>query len=176
MRLTAILILLVQLALGYEYNTFLLKSQIDLYPKILLFDRKFAQKIDDGVVDFFILYEPVDRYSAQRIVEQLRKKYRRIGRFKVRFKALNVLTFLSDKNIKADALYILKMSPNRLEKVAKRARNIYTFVYDVKDLREGFLVGLEIEKDIRIVMNKKILQRGDFDFINEIYLMARFVE
>jgi len=178
MRLILAIIFWISSLWAYQYNSFLLKTQADLYPKILLFDKKLDEKIDDGVIDFAIIYEGVDRFTAQTLAKKINERYPKVDRFALRARAVNVWRYLADKKRSVDALYVLKLSKSSCKKVAKKAikSQTVTFVYDLEDLRCGFLVGIDIEREVHIYLNKKVLLEGQYDFVEDFYLMVRFVE
>ncbi len=66
-----------------------------------------------------------------------------------------------------------------MKKVAKKIankRDIYSFTYEKKDLLFGFLCNVAIEKEEAISINKKVLLRGDFEFLPQLYQISRFIE
>ncbi len=165
---------------GYDYNRFLLHSQIALYPKIMEFDQDISKHIDDGTVDFCILYEEVDAPTAQRIAQAVRSKFHHIDGYPLRTKILKFARFVSDKKsvYACDALYILRSDAKTLSKVATmiEGKHIYTFTYDINDLQYGFLCNVAVEKNVNIYLNKKVLQRERFDFATPLFSIAKVVE
>ena len=165
---------------GYEYNAFLLQTQSSLYPKIIGFDQKLRDHIDDGRIDLCILHEEIDTAVAQDLARTITKRFSTIDALPLRLHSLKFTPFLADKHPKkrCDAVYVLRSSDARLKKVAQmiRHKHIYSFTYDRHDLDHGFLCNVAIEKDVRIYLNKRILQQERFDFVDALFSIARVVE
>ncbi len=180
MRWILVVLWMVSSVFGYEYNYFLLRTQASLYPKIIGFDRKLRDHIEDGVVDLCILYEEIDATIAQDLARTITKRFSAIDRFPLRLHSLKFTPFLADKNPKkrCDAVYVLRSSEPRLKKVADmiRYKHIYSFTYERHDLDYGFLCNVAIEKDVRNYLNKRILQQERFDFVDALFSIARVVE
>ena len=179
MRQIVLLVLLFCFAQAYEYNKLLLRTQSSLYPKLIVMDRKLSSHINDGRIDLYILVTSIDRLYGRYIKEQLDKLFPKgVGGYTLRTKVVNFSTFLADKEKSADAIYLLKAKEEILEKVAKKieGKNIYSFTYEKEDLLFGFLFNVSIEKEVVIYINKRVLLRNDFEFMPELYQMARFIE
>ena len=176
MRIVLLFHLTILYLFAYQYNPFLLKTQVKLYPKIILFEKKLAHK-KDGTVELGIVYDPIDRYTAIKIFKELRSNYKMIGKERFIPKLLKVRDFLTDKN-RVDAIYVLKFPRQTAKRVAKKAleNSILSFVYDVEDLRYGFVIGVDIQKDLVIYLNKKAFLKGHFEFVDSFFQMVRFVE
>ncbi len=180
MRWIVVLVMAVMLR-AYEYNQLLLQSQIEMYPKLITFDRKMDEVIRDGVVDFFVLFDRVDSFQASKVVRDLVQKHgQKLKGYRFVVHKLNIETFLADKSIvrSVDAIYLLKLEPKALKLVSKRLDgcHIYSFVYDKDDLEFGFLFAVDIQKNLVIYINKRVLQRGGFDFVEQLYSISRFIE
>ncbi len=178
MRLVFVVLTICLNVFGYEYNQFLINTQIDIYPKILLFDLNLPKKVTDRKIDFYIIYDELDKLVAQEIGKKIKQKHKKIGGFAVDVKMLNYSKALTDKNIEADAVYVLKSEKETMKAFAKKIKGkyIYSFVYDVTDLPLGYLIGLDIEKEVTIYINKRVLLEENFKFVDEFFLMARFIE
>ena len=178
MRIIVTLLLLLQLVWGYQYNTFLLRTQIKLYPKIIFFDRNLLSKVKNKEIIFGIIYEKVDSFVAQKIIQWFKEMYgERIGEFRVILKPFDMETYR--KNIPlVIAIYVLKLYPADMKYVAHSItkKGIYSFTYDKNDLKYGFLCSVAIEKDIVIYLNKKVLEKENFDFVDSFFSIVRFVE
>ncbi len=166
---------------AYQYNSLLLKTQVSLYPKLIVLDKNVLHNIKDRKIDFVIVYEEIDKLIAQKVQEKIYKTFPNgVEDFPLEVEILNVLAVLSDNNLtnKIDALYVLKVAPQSLRGVAKmiEGKNIYSFTYDKKDLKEGFLINITIEKGIAIYVNKEVLMRNNFRFTETFFRVARIVE
>ncbi len=172
--------LAVSLLFGYEYNAFLLQTQASVYPKIIGFDQKLRDHIEDGKIDFCILHEEIDTSVADNLVQTIAKHYSKIDSLPVRMHSLKFAPFIADKHPKkrCDAVYVLRSSDAKLKKVAQMIRHkyIYSFTYDRHDLDFGFLCNVAIEKDVRIYIKKDVLQQERFDFVDALFTIAKIVE
>ncbi|BCD62032.1 hypothetical protein NitYY0826_C0900 [Nitratiruptor sp. YY08-26] len=181
MRLLVLIFIFTSQIFAYQYNALLLKTQVALYPKIIVLDKNIEKNIQDHKIDFAVIYEDVDELVAQKLQESIYKKFSTgIENFSLEVKTLNISDCLSDNSCveKTDAIYVLKIAPQRLKRVAQmiRGKNIYSFTYDKKDLEEGFLINVSIEKRVQIYINKKVLLENSFQFANTFYNIARIIE
>ncbi len=181
MRAFIVLALWHLLLVAYEYNNMLLKFQASIYPKLILFDKNVAKNIPDKRVDFCIVCERVDLFSAEFMQEKIYKNYPfGLHGFKFIVEILNINQFLSDKSVvkNIDALYVMKLKEGDIKKVATliKRKNIYSFTYAKEDLFYGFLFNVALEKDVEIFLNKKVLLQNRFEFIDTLYRIVKIVE
>ncbi|MRI83498.1 MAG: hypothetical protein C6I00_03680 [Nitratiruptor sp.] len=169
-------LLLFSLALfGYEYSRLLLKTQIELYPKILLLGL--PKELQDGQIDFGVVYDPVDRSLAQQIASQLQREYTSLGAYPLKPHPIDAKRNLSQA-IALDAIFVLKLQHQDLLQLAQliQGRPIVSFVYDIADLSYGFLCGITLEDGVQIYLNKGVLLKSKIDFLDLFYQMVRFIE
>ena len=174
--------LIICLYLGaYEYNTMLLKIQSSIYPKLIFFDKNIHANIPDQIVDFYIVCNKIDTFSAEYFKEKLYKNYATgLEGFKFAIEILNTNQLFTDKKVieKIDALYIMKLEEEEMKKVAKMIENksIYSFTYAKEDLFYGFLFNISLKRDVEIYIYKKVLLDNRFDFIDTLFKVAKIVE
>ena len=142
-------------------------------------DKRLPRHLLNNTLIFYILTNEIDRMTAEYIKDQLAKKYGdKIGSYSFVSQVVNFSSFLSDNVPRPVAIYVLKEEENLLKKVAKKIekRSIYSFTYEKNDLIYGFLCNATIEEELAIYINKRVLLQNDFEFLPELYQMARFVE
>ena len=178
----AVWLLIFCLYLGaYEYNTMLLKFQSSIYPKLMLFDRNIDKNVPDKIVDFYIVCDKVDLFSAELFREKLYKKYASgLQGFKFAVEILNPNQLFADKRVinNIDALYVMKLEEEEIKKVARLIdrKNIYSFTYAKEDLFYGFLFNVSLKKDVEIFIYKDVLLKNRFDFVDTLFRVAKIVE
>lgn len=161
---------------AYKYNEFLLKTQVDLVPKILLLDKDLRKKIINNTITLAIVYETNDEERAKLLQKFLQRKYhKKLFDLNFHIKLINVDDFIKNPQ-NVTALYLLKLTPQHLKQLRAiiQKRGLYTFVYDKDDLRYGFLFSIDLQKRPIIFANKEVLKKG-FHFLPQLYTLVRFM-
>ncbi len=171
-----LLIILANILHSYNYNEVLLKAQASIFPKILLLDKKLQNKLIDGEIIYTVVYEKNDYFTAREIRDFINKKYSNIidgFKYKVNLVEFSELSTLT----RASAFYVLN-SKDQIKKVADIAKKIgvISFAYDVKNLKNGLLLSLMLEKSTVLYLNKRNLYTKNIDFVNIFLQMVRFVD
>ena len=170
-----LLLMLVNLLYGMNYNELLLKTQASIFPKIMLLDKKLNEKLVDGKIIYTIVYEKNDFSIAQEVGQFIDAKYR--GHFDGYNYEINLVEFsnLSTKT-KASAIYMLN-SDKSIKKVADIAKEkgIIAFSYDINNLKHGLLFSLMLEKSTVLYINKENLYIQKVDFVDSLLQMVRFI-
>ncbi|BCD67918.1 hypothetical protein [Nitratiruptor sp. YY09-18] len=178
-RLILVLIVIFLELRAYEYNDFLLHTQISIYPKLLAFDKNLGKNIKDEKIDFYIIYASIDELVAQKLQSAISQKFDAIHGYPLQVHLLKVNEALADKRLYeyVDAIYLLKIDEAKAKELAMKIakHNVYSFVYDKKDLLYGYLFAIAIERSVTIYINKKVLQQNDFDFITALFENSKIV-
>jgi len=163
---------------AYTYNTFLLDMEEELYPKILTFWKDLPQRVGDDRIDFLVIYDEVDANVAENICRKLTQKVKRLRGFAFAPQAASSKDFFHIDLSSVDVVWVLKLDEEMARKIAQKTLqySILTFVYDVKDLRYGFLIGVDLRKEVQIYINRSTLLRSRFSFVETFYQIARFME
>ena len=159
---------------GYSYNELLIKAQSNIFPKILLLDKKLNDKLVDGKIVYAIACEKNDVHTANQVRDLVNKKYKnKLGKYELEIKVIKY-SDLSDQT-KATAIYALN-SNHGIDKVSKLAgtSGFMTFAYDIGNLKRGLLLSLMVEKSTVIYLNKQGLQSHKVDFVEALYQIVRF--
>ncbi len=166
---------MVTFLLADNYNEFLLETQLSLLPKIALLEKSVLSSKD--VVDIVIVYNSEDEDTARYAVSFLEKKFQnRMGKYPMK---VSMATF--DKccpPTRYSLVYCLNGRESQLNKVQNFARHTksVTAVYDSNNLRGDFLFSVVLEKMPVILMNKKALKEGQFEFPQTLYSVVRSVQ
>jgi len=159
---------------GYSYNDLLLKAQSNIFPKILLLDKKLGEKLVNGKVVYTIACEENDFHTAMQIRDLMVENYHNsLGNYKllVEVKRYSEL----DAETETSAVYAL----NSTEGVGKISRlatksGFMTFAYDIGNLRHGLLLSLMVEKTTVLYLNRQGLQSHNVDFVESLYQIVKF--
>ena len=166
----------VNLAYGYNYDDLLLKAQASIFPKIMLLDKKIENKLIEGRIIYTIVYEKNDYNTALEITKFIDANYN--GHFNGYAYKINLVEFSDLSSMtQASAIYILN-SDKDIKKVADIARKkgIIAFSYDVKNLKDGLLFSLMLEKSTVLYMNKENLYIQKIDFVDSLLRMVKFID
>ncbi len=159
---------------SYEYKDFIIKAQINIYPKLLLFDNSLKSRCKDNNLIFTIVANKDDFYKATLIKNQIEKLYTNLGSFnlKVKVKSFKDIKLLDNSN----AYYILNSTTKDIKNVVNIAikHHAFTFSYDINYLNSGVLLSLNIDEEAKIYINKKYFNIYNIDFNQAIFQTVRF--
>ena len=172
MRFITICLLTWSILGAYEYDKLLLRAQAYTFPKIVVLDKNYRQKLNKNSVEVAILYERIDKLVAMNFKNMIKEKFAST----ISSSALEVTLVEFDKLDKKYSAYIaLKSKKSSIERVATlaTAQGRMMFVYDSNDLKHGALVSLVIEDETSLFMNKKEIKRSKIDFNTAIFSIVR---
>ncbi|MFA6138903.1 MAG: hypothetical protein WC667_12590 [Sulfurimonas sp.] len=168
--------ILVNIVYAHTYNDVLLKAQASIFPKIILLDKKLANKLVDGKIVYTIVYAQNDYQTALEIEKFIDANYH--GHFDEYEYKINLVEFSDLSNeTQASSIYVLNAGAN-IKKVAKVAKEkgIVAFSYDLDNLKEGLLFSLLLEKSTVLYLNKENLDTQKVDFVDSLLQMVRFID
>ncbi len=175
-RIILLYLTLVNLAFAYNYNDVLLKAQASIFPKIILLDKKLADKLIDGKIVYTIVYEKNDYQTALDIKKYIDANYN--GSFDKYDYTINLVEFsdFSEKT-KTSAVYVLNLDQhtNKIADIAKE-KGVISFSYDINNLNKGIMFSLSIEKSTVIYLDKDALFTRKIDFVDALLQIVRFVD
>ncbi len=162
---------------GYSYNELLLKTQVKIYPKIILLDMELENKISqDRGIRLGIVYDKGDFITAEYLRTLIKSVYKdRLSKYLFFAEPVSMEDIIDGKR-RFHYLYILKGAPDRLRQLARKSKILraITFTYDKEDLRYGFLFSIGIEKRTVIYLNSGALD--NFRFTKYIFQLAKVIE
>lgn len=174
MRILLFLALFYAAAFGYNYNDLLIKVQSEIFPKVLLLDKKLDEKLVNGKVVYAVLYDKLDTKIAQTVHDEVKRKHdSRLGDYDFEIQLVRFDEITDDFD--ATAVYALNMGENT-KKVVDMAisRGMMTFSYDINNLDDGMLLSMMIEKFTVLYVNKNHLKHYPVDFVDSLYQIAVF--
>ena len=158
----------------YEYNQFLLKSQISIFPKLLIFDENLNKKIKNKTIIFAIIYDKSDKLKAEKFQSEFQKSYQKLSDYKINFKLFSYDEV--NYNTNATSFYLLKSNKASIKKVVSIAlvKKITTFSYENNYLKYGVLISSFIEDTNNIYINKDYIRVYDTKFDSSLLQIVRF--
>jgi hypothetical protein len=172
-RIVLLFLIFQGVASAYSYNVLLLKAQAAIFPKIVLLDKKLNEKLINGKIVFTILYEENDLFAASEVRELMIENYgKMLENHPFEIKMIEYSNVSAQ--LQSTAVFLLN-SERDMRQLASRdmAKEVITFVYDIADLKKGFLFSMVIEKSTVIYLNKEVLQHTDVDFVDALYQIVR---
>jgi hypothetical protein len=162
---------------GYKYDNLLLKAQANIFPKLVLLDKKIAQKALNNEIVFCIVHHPSDTIKAKNIQESIEKRFgNRLEQYK-----LKVITRTFDnvrRYERVNAYYILQGPLDKVKKITDIAKEKQspTFSYDPFYFKADVLLSMTIENSSIIYLNPKVLKKYKLDFVDIFYQLVRFYD
>lgn len=165
---------IIQNIFSYEYNNLLLKAQINIFPKLLLFDNNIKNKSTNNTLILTIVYDINDKEKSAIIKNKMKNLFKNIGNYKLkvfvkRYENIN----LSDNS---NAYYLLNSNPKNIKNIVNIAikHRAFTFTYDIENLKYGILISLAIEAKTKIYFNKDYIKKYNINFNPSIFQITRF--
>jgi len=172
MRTILIVIFMYSFLGAYEYDKLLLRAEAYTFPKIVIMDKNYHQKLNDNAVEIAILYEPIDKLVATELMKMIKEKFgTKISKDKLKIKLVEF-----EKLDREYSAYIALKSKNGvLEELSSisREQGRILFAYDYQDLKRGALVSLVIENYTSLYMSKKEMKNSKVDFNSAIFSIVR---
>ena len=172
MRILTLIIFLCSFLGAYEYDKLLLRAEAYTFPKIVIMDKNYRQKLNYNTVEIAILYEPIDKLVAIELKSMIKNKFGT----KISASELVIKLVEFEKIDKIYSAYIaLKSKKSTLEEVSSMSREQgrILFAYDYQDLKRGALVSLVIENYTSLYMSKKEIKNSKIDFNSAIFSIVR---
>jgi len=173
-KIILLLLLLVNMLFGFDYDTLLLKTQATIYPKIILLDKKLPNKLIDNKIVYTIIYDNGDYQTALDVKNIINKSFHSyIGAYLYEVHIEQCSDFSTKE--KATAIYVLASCKN-IKKIADIAKEkgIISFAYDFNDLKKGLLISLNIERETVFYLNKDVLNREKIELVDSFLQMVQF--
>lgn len=165
------------LALAASYDPFLLKTQLNLLPKIALLEKNLSFTKPKAPMKILIAYDRGDEETASMCVKILLGKSHGV----INGHPIQVTTLSFDQLDDSQSfhfIYALKGSLSQLKKVhnTASAADTITALYDADKLGDdGILLSVQMERSPVILMNAKAMKDGRFSFPDILFEMARIV-
>jgi len=172
MRTVLIVIFMYSFLGAYEYDKLLLRAEAYTFPKIVIMDKNYRQKLNNNSIEIAILFEPIDKLVAIELKKMIKDKFGT----KISTNKLEIQLVEFEKLDRKYSAYIALKSKNGiLEKVSSKSKEQgrIMFAYDYQDLKRGALVSLVIENYTSLYMNKIEIKTSRIDFNSAIFSIVR---
>lgn len=161
MRLLFLLFLIFMSLHAESINNSVLKIQAALFPKIILMDYQFREKLDNGYISIAILHRQKDYRYALRLKDKIEKKYKD-GIKNIPIKVVVSTYKQMHKNVPLATAYYLFSCSEVMMKEAITLANSHdrlSFVYDGKNLKHGAMIAVKIEEKVKPYININALKQ-----------------
>ena len=174
MRALILFLLFTSALFANGYSELLIKAQSEIFPKLLLLDTKLDAKLVGGEVVYTIVYEDEDAKTAEAVRQEILARYGKgLGDYRLRVELLDVADM--GAKIDASAVYVLNVGERIVDVVnAAIAGGAMTFSYDFKNLNNGVLLSMMIEKFTVLYLNVDSMKSYPVDFVDSIYQIAAY--
>lgn len=168
------LILLILNITLFAYDKLVVATQASIYPKIILLDTKFQDKLIDGRVVITIVYQSGNEDEAIDYREFIKAKFG--NDIKGRELVVEVVSYAKfNDSIKSTALILLNKDTDKCNKIVDYAikHNIILFSYDYSLFKHGALFFATIEDKTNIYLNKEKLKNYKINFRDVLYQITK---
>ena len=172
-RIIFIIFLPFSLFANSAYNSNLLDIQAKVFPKIIISDNDFEDKLIENRVVYTILYEDIDYNTAEILKEKIKKNYNSLKDYTLEVNILKYSEF-DIKNLSTAYLFLLGKE-EKISEISKILENKsrLSFAYDDRYLNFGVIFGLAISLKIDIFLNLKALKNSKIELQNSIFNVVK---
>ncbi|QKJ26267.1 hypothetical protein [Aliarcobacter cibarius] len=155
------------------YNLNLLDFQAKVFPKIIISDNNFENKLVKNKIILSILYEDIDYDIAEILKDKIEKNYSSLKDYTFEVEILKYNEF-DVKNLSTAYLFLLGKKEKLLEisKILEN-NNRLSFAYDDSYLKFGLIFGLTISSKIDIFLNIEALKNSKIELQNSIFSVIK---
>ncbi len=153
----------------------LLKIQAKLFPRIILFDKSFKDRLSDGFINFVIIAKDSDK-NAKNFKKMIEKNYHNsINKIPIKIIINNGINLF--KNYIPTAVYFFdaKLVTNDLFKNICKNK-IPSFGYSVKSFKLKALITIEVLNKVKPLINKGVLKQCAIPFSASFLKLARIYD
>ncbi len=139
------------------YNINFLDFQAKVFPKIILLDNNFEDKLLENSVVLTILYEEIDYRVVEILKDKIEKEYKSLKDYNLKVNSLKYSEF--NRNKLSTAYILLLGKDEKILEISKilSSNNRLTFAYDNSYLDLGVIFGLSITSKVSLLLEDKIL-------------------
>ncbi len=151
------------------YNINFLDFQAKVFPKIILLDNNFEDKLLENSVVLTILYEEID-YSLK---DKIEKEYKSLKDYNLKVNSLKYSEF--NRNKLSTAYILLLGKDEKILEISKilSSNSRLTFAYDNSYLDLGVIFGLSITSKVDILLNIEALKNSKIELQNSIFSVVK---
>lgn len=155
------------------YNINFLDFQAKVFPKIILLDNNFEDKLLENSVVLTILYEEIDYSVVEILKDKIEKEYKFLKDYNLKVNSLKYSEFNTNK---LSTAYILLLGKDeKILEISKilSSNNRLTFAYDNSYLDLGVIFGLSITSKVDILLNIEALKNSKIELQNSIFSVVK---
>ena len=155
------------------YNINFLDFQAKVFPKIILLDNNFEDKLLENSVVLTILYEEIDYSVVEILKDKIEKEYKSLKDYNLKVNSLKYSEFNANK---LSTAYILLLGKDeKILEISKilSSNNRLTFAYDNSYLDLGVIFGLSITSKVDILLNIEALKNSKIELQNSIFSVVK---
>ncbi|MCK9372932.1 MAG: hypothetical protein M0P91_07025 [Sulfuricurvum sp.] len=158
-------------------DVLLVNTYVRMIPKIMVLDTQAALHNPANKTILAVVYEDKNKNSAKKIAEEINGYYGgRIGNLSFSAVALPVEELINRHDIAF--AYLTQMGKYSISQISAWgiSNSVPTFSYDPKDLDNGILGSIAIERTTVIYLNKNVLKLSKIRFNETLFQIARLIE
>ena len=155
------------------YNINFLDFQAKVFPKIILLDNNFEDKLLENSVVLTILYEEIDYSVVESLKDKIEKEYKSLKDYNLKVNSLKYSEFNANK---LSTAYILLLGKDeKILEISKilSSNSRLTFAYDNSYLDLGVIFGLSITSKVDILLNIEALKNSKIELQNSIFSVVK---
>ena len=155
------------------YNINFLDFQAKVFPKIILLDNNFEDKLLENSVVLTILYEEIDYSVVEILKDKIEKEYISLKDYNLKVNSLKYSEF--NRNKLSTAYILLLGKDEKILEISKilSSNNRLTFAYDNNYLDLGVIFGLSITSKVDILLNIEALKNSKIELQNSIFSVVK---
>lgn len=170
-----LLIIFLELSLfaNSVYNSNILDLQSKVFPKIILLDNNFEDKLVENSVVLTILYEEIDYDVVEILKDKIEKEYNSLKDYNLEVNSLKYSEF--DINNLSTAYIFLIGKEDKISEISKilTNKNRLSFAYNNSYLDLGVIFGLSITSKVDIFLNLEALKNSKIELQNSIFSVVK---
>ncbi len=170
-----LLIIFLELSLfaNSVYNSNILDLQAKVFPKIILLDNNFEDKLIKNIAVITILYEEIDYNIAETLKEKIEKNYNSLKDYNLEVNISKYSAF-DINNLSTAYIFLLGKEDKILETSKILTNNSrLSFAYNNSYLDLGVIFGLSITSKVDILLNIEALKNSKIELQNSIFSVVK---
>lgn len=174
MRVLAFIWITVATLFGFEMQTASIHMKI--LPKIAMLDKDIESKLEGGRVVIAVTCDAPFCEEAREAASLMQGLFSQgINGKSIYATAVETSSFAKTQ---ASFVYILNKDETNVKKIIQAAKNkkIATFAYYKEDLAHGAILGMSIERNGVIILNRSAMREFGIRFVDSFYKMVRMVD
>src|SRR5574344_2626284 len=155
------------------YNINFLDFQAKVFPKIILLDNNFEDKLLENSVVLTILYEEIDYSVVEILKDKIEKEYKSLKDYNLKVNSLKYSEF--NRNKLSTAYILLLGKDEKILEISKilSSNSRLTFAYDNSYLDLVVIFGLSLTSKVDILLDSVALKQSKIELQNSIFSVVK---